>query len=212
MGSATWHPLEDSCFISSTGKIDGKVERFSNHSFAAWEVDVPADKKKSDLSRFADDFHIFFSLNSMTHLQLHARSATLPFHVCLCIEGLPMHAWTEQSVAHIVGRFCAVHYLEDYSWSGNYTQTYDLWTWCQDPERIPKMMWLTVANLDPVQGTINIPWVQAEPYDATVVGAKLENDWVDPMWLEANDNSHRFSSEQLLVLQEEDMQDPVVPL
>ncbi|KAL5209940.1 hypothetical protein ABZP36_005563 [Zizania latifolia] len=70
MGSATRRPLEDSCFISATGKIDGKVERFSNLSFLAWEVDVPAGKGKSDLSHFVDDFRIFFGLNCLTHLQV----------------------------------------------------------------------------------------------------------------------------------------------
>ncbi|KAG8065564.1 hypothetical protein GUJ93_ZPchr0004g40038 [Zizania palustris] len=58
-------PLEDS-FISATEKIDDK---FSNHSFVAWEVDVPARKEKLDLNRFVDDFRIFFGLNCMAHLQ-----------------------------------------------------------------------------------------------------------------------------------------------
>ncbi|KAG8071074.1 hypothetical protein GUJ93_ZPchr0006g41661 [Zizania palustris] len=108
MGSAAARPHEDSCFIYATGKIDAKVERFSNHSFLAWEVDIPAGREKYDANRFADDFRTFFGLNYMTHLQ--------------------------------------------------------------DPENIPKVMWLTVANPDPVQDSINIPWVQAEPYDSTVAG------------------------------------------
>ncbi|KAG8097468.1 hypothetical protein GUJ93_ZPchr0013g36518 [Zizania palustris] len=109
MGSAAARPRENSYFISATGKIDAKVERFSNHSFLAWEVDIPAGREKSDANRFTDDFCTFFGLNYMTHLQ--------------------------------------------------------------DPERIPKVMWLIVANPDPVQDSINIPWVQAEPYDSKVDGA-----------------------------------------
>ncbi|KAG8061680.1 hypothetical protein GUJ93_ZPchr0003g17153 [Zizania palustris] len=35
------------------------------------------------------------------------------------------------------------------------------------------MVWLTVANPDPVQESINVPWVQAEFYDDSVDGAKL---------------------------------------
>ncbi|KAG8087791.1 hypothetical protein GUJ93_ZPchr0010g10424 [Zizania palustris] len=46
-------------------------------------------------------------------------------------------------------------------------------THLQDPKIIPKVLWLTVANPDPVQGTINIPWVQVEPYDASVEGGCL---------------------------------------
>ncbi|KAG8056409.1 hypothetical protein GUJ93_ZPchr0002g26704 [Zizania palustris] len=87
------------------------VERFSNHYFLAWEIDIPARKEKSDINHLADDFRIIFRLNFMTHLQ--------------------------------------------------------------DPKCIPKVLWLTIANPDPVQGTINISWVQAEPYDASVDGAKL---------------------------------------
>ncbi|KAG8063380.1 hypothetical protein GUJ93_ZPchr0003g16483 [Zizania palustris] len=44
---------------------------------------------------------------------------------------------------------------------------------CHNPERIPKTVWLTVANPDPVQESINVPWVQAEFYDDSVDGAKL---------------------------------------
>ncbi|KAG8082025.1 hypothetical protein GUJ93_ZPchr0014g46733 [Zizania palustris] len=58
-----------SLFLRRQGKIDARVEKFSDHSFVAWEIDVPPGREKSDINRFADDFYIF-ELNRMTHLQV----------------------------------------------------------------------------------------------------------------------------------------------
>ncbi|KAL5215239.1 hypothetical protein ABZP36_004391 [Zizania latifolia] len=106
-------------------------------------------------------------------VQLHARSASLPFHVRLCIEGLLMHAWNEEGVAHVVGRYCSVHYYEEYSRRNNYSKTYDLWAWCHNPSDTAKIVWLTVSNLDPLQPSVDIPFVCADPYDSSVEGLKL---------------------------------------
>ncbi|KAL5206544.1 hypothetical protein ABZP36_034753 [Zizania latifolia] len=79
-------------------------------------------------------------------VKLHTNPAALPFHVRLCLEGLPIHAWDDHTVAQVVGHSYSIHFLEEYSHRTNYTRTFDLWVWCQHPDAIPKVVWVTITN------------------------------------------------------------------
>ncbi|KAL5223499.1 hypothetical protein ABZP36_010138 [Zizania latifolia] len=110
-------------------------------------------------------------------VKLHANSAALPYHVRLCLEGLPMHAWDDHTVAQVIGHSCSVHFLEEYSRRTNYTRSFDLWVWCQHLDAIPKTVWLTISNLDTPQAPTDVPLSAAAPYDGVVSNLKLGHSY-----------------------------------
>ncbi|CAM0146219.1 unnamed protein product, partial [Urochloa decumbens] len=62
-----------------------------------------------------------------------AEASKLEFQARLRIEGLPVHAWSEEVAAKIIGQHCAIHYIEGYSRRQERTRTYDLWAWSSNP-------------------------------------------------------------------------------
>ncbi|KAL5224499.1 hypothetical protein ABZP36_011138 [Zizania latifolia] len=163
--------LKDFLFVATTGDIDAKVVHLANHCLVAWASDIPVGWDRADSNHFAEDF------KRPWDIKLHANPASLPYNARICIEGLPMHAWNDQTVAQVVGHSCYVHFPEEYSRRTNYTHTFDLWVWCQHLDAIPKIVWLTIANPDPVQAPIDIPLANADPYDDSVSGLKLGHSY-----------------------------------
>ncbi|CAO2046085.1 unnamed protein product [Urochloa humidicola] len=72
----------------------------------------------------------------------------LEFRVRLRIEGVPVHAWSEETVAKVIGPNCAIHYVEGQSRRRDRTRTYDLWAWSSNPSKIPKRVMLTITDPD----------------------------------------------------------------
>ncbi|CAN6374717.1 unnamed protein product [Urochloa humidicola] len=72
----------------------------------------------------------------------------LEFRVCLRIEGMPPHAWSEEVAAKVIGQHCAIHFVEGSSRRQDRTRTYDLWAWSSNPSRIPKKVLLTITDPD----------------------------------------------------------------
>ena len=46
------------------------------------------------------------------HLTTHDVHTLMDFHVILDLEGVPIHAWTEEVIDKIVGKFCSLHVEE----------------------------------------------------------------------------------------------------
>lgn len=80
--------------------------------------------------------------------QSYGKVARWEFRVRLRLEGVPIHAWEEQVAAKIIGRFCAIHYVEEKTRRQKRTRTYDLWAWSSDPNKIAKVVWLTITDPD----------------------------------------------------------------
>lgn len=76
-----------------------------------------------------------------------ATESMMEFRVRLRIEGLPVHAWSEEVLAKIVPN-CTVHFIESHSRRQDRTRTYDLWAWCANPSKIPKKVLLTIVDPD----------------------------------------------------------------
>lgn len=79
------------------------------------------------------------------------------------IEGVPMHARTEDSVAKLIGPWCSVHYIEEDTRRRNYNRTFDVWVWTSDPSSIPKVLRLTVTRPDEEGHPMNTPFPDLEP-------------------------------------------------
>jgi hypothetical protein len=70
----------------------------------------------------------------------------LRYHVRLCLEGIPLHAWNESIDKRVVARACDLDYVELQSLRKEDTRALCLWAWTEDPSRIPKVTWLTISR------------------------------------------------------------------
>lgn len=79
-------------------------------------------------------------------LPTHGDINDLKHHVCLCLEGIPLHAWNESIAKRVVARSCDLHYVEEQSLRREDTRALNLWVWTQNPSYIPKVTWLTPTD------------------------------------------------------------------
>jgi hypothetical protein len=55
----------------------------------------------------------------------------------------------------VLGKSCCIHYVEEHTRHRERTRTFDLWTWCSNPCKIPTEVWLTVTNPDAEQAPVD---------------------------------------------------------
>ncbi|WVZ95349.1 hypothetical protein U9M48_041129 [Paspalum notatum var. saurae] len=70
----------------------------------------------------------------------------LEYHVRLCLEGIPLHAWNESIAKSAVARSYDLDYVELQSLRKEDTRALNLWAWTEDPSYIPKVTWLTITG------------------------------------------------------------------
>jgi hypothetical protein len=84
-----------------------------------------------------------------------AEQVTLRQHVRLCIESLPLYAWTDAAAQQVIGRACSLDYIEDRCKRREYTKALCLWAWVEKPALVPRVCWVTLP------GPPGIPGVQS---------------------------------------------------
>jgi hypothetical protein len=70
----------------------------------------------------------------------------LRYHICICLEGIPAHAWNESIAKRTVARACTVDYVEARSLRWDDSRALYLWDWMYDPSDIPKVTWLMLID------------------------------------------------------------------
>uniref|UniRef100_A0A0D3FJV0 DUF4283 domain-containing protein n=1 Tax=Oryza barthii TaxID=65489 RepID=A0A0D3FJV0_9ORYZ len=95
---------------------------------------------------------------------LHGIPARFRYHARLCLEGIPMHARTDEAAAKIIGRKCSIHYVEEYSRRGNYNRTFDLWIWTDEPRAIPRGGPFSLTSADEEGLSMDILLPDLEPH------------------------------------------------
>jgi hypothetical protein len=60
-------------------------------------------------------------------------------------------------VARVLGKSCAIHYIQERARRRERTRSFDLWAWCSDPCEIPKEDWLTVTEPDREPPPVSTP-------------------------------------------------------
>ena len=78
-------------------------------------------------------------------LVTHGDICDLKYHVRLCLEGIPLHAWNESIAKRAVARACDLLYVEQASANCEDTRALCLWAWTHNPSDIPKVTWLTLS-------------------------------------------------------------------
>ncbi|CAN6380530.1 unnamed protein product [Urochloa humidicola] len=79
-------------------------------------------------------------------LPVHGDSCDLKYHVRLCLEGIPLHAWNESIAKRVVASSCDLHYVEEQSLRREDTRALNLWAWTKHPSHITKVTWLTLTG------------------------------------------------------------------
>lgn len=80
------------------------------------------------------------------NVDLHGDRRLLPFHVKISLEGLPLHAWFEEVAAKVVGDACAIHHVDRATRRREDLRAFVCWTFCQDPNSIPQVVYLTLVR------------------------------------------------------------------
>ncbi|KAG2619724.1 hypothetical protein PVAP13_3NG131801 [Panicum virgatum] len=79
-------------------------------------------------------------------LPTHGDNTDLKYHVRLCLEGIPLHAWNESIAKRVVASSCDLHYVEEQSLRREDTRAFNLWSWTANPSFIPKVTWLSLTG------------------------------------------------------------------
>jgi hypothetical protein len=61
----------------------------------------------------------------------------LPYHVRLCIEGIPQHAWNKEVANKVLGDEAIFHQVEEDTMDRVDQRVYSCWAFTKDPSKIP---------------------------------------------------------------------------
>jgi hypothetical protein len=77
-----------------------------------------------------------------------ATHTAMRYYVRLCLEGLPLHLWSDRFATTVLGRSCVLHFVEESSRRRESMEVFELLAWTTDPVAIPLQVWLTVLDAD----------------------------------------------------------------
>jgi hypothetical protein len=72
----------------------------------------------------------------------------IPYHVRLCVEGIPQHAWTKEVVEKVLCDEAVVHHVEAETVDKSDQSAFKCWVYCKDPSRIPQVVFLMLTSVD----------------------------------------------------------------
>lgn len=83
----------------------------------------------------------------MTTLVSTAHADVIDFyhHVHLCIEGVELNDWTDDIASQILGPKTVFHYFDIATLMKEDATALKLWAWSADPNKIPKVQYVTVV-------------------------------------------------------------------
>ncbi|CAN6328776.1 unnamed protein product [Urochloa humidicola] len=87
----------------------------------------------------------------------HAMGMRIFFRVRLCLDGIPVHAWTPDIVERIVCNKCSLQCINTDLVQPRDTRHFDLWAWTADPQRNPQegMARLHASAIESVLGGLH---------------------------------------------------------
>ncbi|KAL5209905.1 hypothetical protein ABZP36_005528 [Zizania latifolia] len=78
--------------------------------------------------------------------RVQASYAKFRFRACLCLEGIPHHAWSADTAAFLLSEGCLLDKVDDVSPTEKEAACLYVWVWAQDASRIPKSACLLVVE------------------------------------------------------------------
>jgi hypothetical protein len=76
----------------------------------------------------------------------------IPYHVRLSLEGVPQHAWNQETADKILGDEALIHFVEEGTRKKLDLHTFQCWAFSKDPSRIPQAVFLSLTEHDTDQG------------------------------------------------------------
>lgn len=81
----------------------------------------------------------------------------MKFKVSVKLEGIPPHAWVEDTAAKILAPSCWLHTVDPQMSNKTDLSTFKLTTWTSDLRAIPKVVWLHITENEVVCVSTNVP-------------------------------------------------------
>jgi len=79
----------------------------------------------------------------------HADQASLRFRVNIVLEGVPPHAWREDTAAKILTPSCWIQEIDTATSSGDDLSAFKITAWTAHPSYIPLICWLGITEDEP---------------------------------------------------------------
>ncbi|CAN6356994.1 unnamed protein product [Urochloa humidicola] len=102
----------------------------------------------------------------------HAIGMRIFYRVRLCLDGIPIHAWTPDIVERVIDRRCALQCINTDLVQPRDSRHIDLWAWTADPSEIPKKVWLFFTN-GPTERSSAV-FVSTKPQEFWHQGARFQ--------------------------------------
>jgi hypothetical protein len=72
------------------------------------------------------------------HLEGVNRPASWFFHVKICIERMPLHAWSAEDVKQVLGDVCMFDHMESDTFRRRNTEVFTFYAWMANPDDLPR--------------------------------------------------------------------------
>uniref|UniRef100_A0A453RN39 DUF4283 domain-containing protein n=1 Tax=Aegilops tauschii subsp. strangulata TaxID=200361 RepID=A0A453RN39_AEGTS len=111
--------------------------------FALFEFQHHRDRVTASPGRFR---HASLDIHSSNwRRDAHSDVVQANYHVHLCIEGIPLNAWSDSVAAQVLGPDTFVHYFDIATLRREDASCLRLWAWSDNPSSIPKVQRVTFA-------------------------------------------------------------------
>lgn len=81
---------------------------------------------------------------------LHGSRLYIPYHIKLSLEGIPQHAWYHDVAKKVLCDEAVIHHIDADTLRRTDQRAYVCWAFCQDPNSIPKVVFLTLVRREGV--------------------------------------------------------------
>jgi hypothetical protein len=71
-------------------------------------------------------------------LDTYTRPPRWSFHTKICVENLPLHAWSAEGVCHVLGDICVFDYMEATTFRQENTTIFSFFAWMKNPNILPR--------------------------------------------------------------------------
>jgi hypothetical protein len=79
-------------------------------------------------------------------LDLFGERQILPYHVRLCLEFIPQHAWSKQTAKKVLNDEALIHHIEEESLDRTYQRSFNCWAFTKDPSRLLQVVFLSLLT------------------------------------------------------------------
>jgi hypothetical protein len=76
-------------------------------------------------------------------LESYTRKVSWCYHAIICIERLPIHAWSEETIKQILGDICIFDHMEESTFQQDKSEIFSFSSWMSNPDLLPRSKTVT---------------------------------------------------------------------